>query len=284
MQVRQKDLARRIDRHEVCLSEGGKTETTVKESGPARVKLSQPMKSLVKLKLYPATQVAEKTVPFASDVAVPAWKRGLDLFITLLLLPGLLPLMTLIAVYIKCVSKGPVFFRQQRIGRGGRPFNCLKFRSMHLNADTVVHQNYLSELIRSDVPMRKLDDQDPRVIPYGRLLRASGLDELPQIINIIRGEMSYVGPRPCTPNEYAEYLPWHKERCNALPGLTGLWQVNGKNKTTFSEMMKLDIQYVRTKSLGLDLSILFKTWRVILEQSLEVRKSKKNQRNAARIT
>src|SRR5206468_2550060 len=140
----------------------------------------------------------------------------------------------------KLFSKGPVFFRQERIGYCGRRFSCLKFRSMKVNAETRSHEGYFEKLVKSEIPMIKMDDcGDSRLIPWGKLFRATGLDELPQIFNVLMGEMSLVGPRPCTPHEFQLYLPWQRERINAPPGLTGYWQVNGKNKTTFGEMIKM---------------------------------------------
>jgi lipopolysaccharide/colanic/teichoic acid biosynthesis glycosyltransferase len=175
--------------------------------------------------------------------------------------------MLLIAVGIKLTSKGPVIFRQERIGLSGKPFLCLKFRSMRCDADVTLHKEHLRRLMESDAPLAKLDSsKDPRLIHLGGLLRASGLDELPQLFNIIRGEMSLVGPRPCTRYEYEQYQPWQKERFSVLPGLTGLWQVTGKNKTTFEQMVQLDIQYARTLSLRADLFALVKTFGVVATQ------------------
>jgi len=145
---------------------------------------------------------------------------------------------------------------------------------MLVGNNTGLHQQHLQRLMDAGLPMAKLDTVgDPRIIPLGRLLRASGLDELPQFINIIRGEMSLVGPRPCLPYEFEQYLPWQKERTDALPGLTGLWQVSGKNKTTFKEMIDLDIHYARSQSPTLDLSIIAKTIPTLFGQILEARKS-----------
>ncbi len=193
-------------------------------------------------------------------MAIPQWKRRLDFVMVAMALPLLFPLMITIAILIRMVSAGPVLFKQERIGYLGRRFLCYKFRTMFVNADTGIHQGHLNQLMNSDVPMMKMDSKgDPRIIPFGRLLRASGLDELPQLINVLLGDMSLVGPRPCVSYEYEKYLPWQRERFNTLPGLTGLWQVSGKNQTTFIEMIQLDIRYARNKSLGLDLKIILKT-------------------------
>jgi lipopolysaccharide/colanic/teichoic acid biosynthesis glycosyltransferase len=207
---------------------------------------------------------------------IPRWKRVLDIVFVLLILPVVLPLAAFIALLIRMVSDGPVLFKQERVGHLGRRFMCFKFRTMHVGAETVTHQGYLHQLINSNTPMVKLDARgDSRIIPFGLLLRASGLDELPQLINVLRGEMSVVGPRPCIAYECDNYLPWQRERFDTLPGLTGLWQVSGKNRTTFVEMMQLDITYARNKTLWMDLAIIFKTIPAILGQVLYSRKSKK---------
>ncbi len=180
--------------------------------------------------------------------------------------------MLLVGLLIRIVSTGPILFKQERVGYLGERFLCLKFRTMFVDADTKVHQGHLNQLIHSDAPMLKIDSRgDKRIIPFGRLLRATGLDELPQLINVLNGEMSLVGPRPCVSYEYEQYQEWQHERFNTLPGLTGLWQVSGKNRTTFTEMMHLDIQYVRNRSLWLDLKIIFKTVPALLVQVLETR-------------
>lgn len=203
---------------------------------------------------------------------LPVWKRALDLFCILVSLPVTLPLGLAIAAYIKLVSPGPVLFRQERIGYRGQRFWCLKFRTMRVNADTSCHQQHLKSLLTSDAPMIKLDVKgDPRLIRGGAFLRATGLDELPQLINVLRGEMSLVGPRPCLPYEYEQYDDWARQRCEAVPGLTGLWQVSGKNHTTFRRMIELDIQYARTKSLWLDLRIMAKTFSALAAQVRETR-------------
>ena len=207
---------------------------------------------------------------------LPRWKRVLDVTVILMALPLLVPLAIVIGTIIRMVSSGPILFKQERVGYRGSRFMCFKFRTMHCGAETVTHQGHLQQLMDSNAPMTKMDAKgDSRIIPMGRLLRASGLDELPQLINVLRGEMSVVGPRPCVGYEAARYLPWQRERFNALPGLTGLWQVSGKNRTTFTRMIQLDIEYARTKSLWLDLKIMFKTAPALAIQMWETRVQRK---------
>lgn len=198
---------------------------------------------------------------------LPLWKRALDLAIIMLLAPGLLLASMIVALVIKLGSQGPVFFSQNRVGYRGREFVCYKFRTMRPNAETQSHQNHTQELINSETPMTKLDARkDPRLIPGGVPIRALGLDELPQLLNVLKGEMSVVGPRPCMPYEYELYKPWQRRRFEAVPGLTGLWQVNGKNRTTFTQMIRLDIEYAERRSLLFDLRILFRTFPAVWQQ------------------
>ena len=214
-----------------------------------------------------------------ADLAVPTWKRVLDVACVIVATPLLLPVMVAIATLIKCASPGPVLFLQERVGLRGRRFICFKFRAMKANADVGVHQRYLAELMQSDKPMVKMDAKcDPRLIPFGSILRSTGLDELPQILNVLGGQMSLVGPRPCLPYEYENYGPAQKRRFNTLPGLTGLWQVSGKNKTTFSEMIALDVRYAQEKSAWLDLKIMFKTIPALVSQVLDTRRRRKQHR------
>lgn len=199
----------------------------------------------------------------------PYWKRLLDLSLVAVTMWVWLPLMLLIMCLIKLVSPGPALYRQKRIGYRGRTFMIFKFRSMKVNAETRMHEDYVEKLMQSESPLTKLDANDPRLIPLGRFLRATGLDELPQLFNVAWGDMSLVGPRPCTVEEFERYLPWQKRRVNAPPGLTGYWQVNGKNKTTFTQMMKMDLFYARKMSLWLDLVIMAKTFPAIFQQTWE---------------
>jgi lipopolysaccharide/colanic/teichoic acid biosynthesis glycosyltransferase len=199
--------------------------------------------------------------------ALPKWKRFIDLAVVTLLFPVWLPVMTFVALWVAVTSPGPIFYRQPRIGFKGRRFMLVKFRTMKVNAETHIHEAYLEHLIISDRPMIKLDvTGDPRLILGGRFLRATGLDELPQIFNVLKGEMSLVGPRPCTVGEFERYAPEQRARVNALPGLTGLWQVNGKNRTTFRQMIEMDIFYSRNISLSLDIKIILRTLPAIIGQ------------------
>ena len=206
---------------------------------------------------------------------LPRWKRALDVACILFALPAVLPLMALIALAIRICSRGPVIFRQERIGLFGEPFVCLKFRTMKVEAKTSCHEVHLEKLIRSAGPMTKLDATgDARVIPVGGFLRATGLDELPQLINVLQGEMSLIGPRPCIRFEYDRFRPQDRARFNAVPGLTGLWQVSGKNGTTFQQMIDLDIEYAQNLSLARDLKILWRTWPVLLQQAQAHRRTR----------
>ena len=206
----------------------------------------------------------------------PGWKRGLDIVCVLVTCIFWIPAGLFMALYIKWVSPGPVLFKQKGIGYMGREFICLKFRTMVANADTVVHQKHLAGLMASNQPMKKLDCcGDARLIPGSAWLRAAGLDELPQLINVLRGEMSLVGPRPCLAYEQEMFLPRHRGRCRTLPGLTGLWQVKGKNRASFEKMMELDLTYVEDKSLLLDLKIMFCTLPAVLIQVWDAKELQK---------
>lgn len=208
----------------------------------------------------------------AAGSGCPGWKRCLDLFLLLLGLPVILPVMLVVALLIKIVSKGPVFFRQERIGYLGKPFTCWKFRTMHADADPELHREYVGNLIANNLPLVKLDAKgDKRLIPLGGILRASGVDELPQLINVLLGEMSVVGPRPCIEYEYSQLLPWHRQRFNTPPGMTGLWQVKRRSDTSFSQMMQMDLFYVANRALRLDLMIVLQTIPAVWAQYRESR-------------
>lgn len=217
-----------------------------------------------------------------NDPARPRWKRALDIALIIGSLPVVLPVFAAIALWIKMTSKGPIFFKQTRVGVNEEFFTILKFRSMKTGADTGVHENHFQRLKISGTKMTKLDQMgDPRMIPGGGMLRASGLDELPQLINIWRGDMSLVGPRPCTPMELPHYDEGpQRKRFGVMPGLTGLWQVMGKNALTFPQMVRLDNFYHDHKSLGFDLWIIARTPAVIISQVLERQRKKKGSSHA----
>lgn len=205
----------------------------------------------------------------ALDTRLPRWKRIADLGILTCTVWIWLPLTTLVMCVVKIASPGSAIYRQSRVGYRGKEFMIFKFRSMHVNAETKTHEEYLEQLMLKDFPMTKLDASDPRLIPCGRFLRATGLDELAQIFNVIRGDMSLVGPRPCTVVEFQRYRAEDRDRVNAPPGITGFWQVNGKNRTTFNEMIAMDIFYTKNMALSLDLAIIWKTIPAIVRQALE---------------
>jgi len=200
-------------------------------------------------------------------------KRAMDIVGSAAALLFFSPLFLLIAALVKLTSKGPVFFKQERLGQFGKTFTCLKFRSMHANNDLKIHQEFMKNLISGAYKGKgdgksqrvfKMTD-DPRITRIGRIIRRSSLDELPQFINVIRGDMSLVGPRPPLAYEYQEYDLWHRRRVLELkPGITGLWQVSGRSRVSFDEMVRLDLRYARDWSLLLDLRILAQTPRAVL--------------------
>jgi len=190
-------------------------------------------------------------------------KRVLDVLLTLAgIMVAALP-MLVIAMLIKATSEGPVFFRQKRVGKGGREFTCVKFRTMRKDAEAL-----LDELLKhneADGPIFKMRD-DPRLTSVGKWLRRTSLDELPQLWNIVKGEMSWVGPRPPTPQEVARYSEWHRKRLEVTPGLTGLWQVSGRSDLSFDEMVKLDLYYAENWSLAVDMMIILRTIPAVLKR------------------
>lgn len=196
-------------------------------------------------------------------------KRAIDIAGSALILLMMLPFLAVIALIIKLTSKGPVLFEQERLGQCGARFKCLKFRTMYTNCDSKTHRDYVLRYIagnaqtaedaNSDKTLYKLT-ADPRVTAIGRFLRKTSLDEFPQFWNVLRGEMSLVGPRPPVPYEFEVYDVWHRRRVLELkPGVTGLWQVSGRNRTRFDEMVRLDLRYSQKWSLWLDLKILLAT-------------------------
>jgi lipopolysaccharide/colanic/teichoic acid biosynthesis glycosyltransferase len=219
----------------------------------------------VNLQMYP--DLAEV---YAGRKVGQVLKRAIDLVGSGVALILLSPLFGVLALLIRITSKGPILFRQKRVGQCGRAFTFLKFRTMHAGTDASIHKDYIARFIAgdSDSALGNAEEQeavyklrdDPRVTPVGKFLRKSSLDELPQLWNVLRGEMSLVGPRPPIPYEVERYAPWHLRRVlEVKPGITGLWQVSGRSKTKFNDMVRLDLQYARAWSLWLDLKILFQT-------------------------
>jgi lipopolysaccharide/colanic/teichoic acid biosynthesis glycosyltransferase len=202
-----------------------------------------------------------------------ALKRALDIAGSGLLLALLSPIFLLIAVLVKLKSPGPVFFRQSRVGEHGQSFTMLKFRTMRVNNDHAIHKQFVSQLINGSSPTGGDSGKeapfkivnDPRVTSIGRLLRKTSLDELPQLWNVLRGEMSLVGPRPPLAYEVEQYKSWHYRRVlEAKPGITGLWQVNGRSRTTFDDMVRLDLRYAKNPSAWADIKILLATPRAVI--------------------
>ncbi len=211
------------------------------------------------------TRLGDNELVFGRDM--PTWKRVMDILFATMGMLFLFPFLLLVAIFIKVVSPGPVFFMQERVGYGGKIFTMFKLRTMAYNTDTTIHKEFMAKLIREDennsgpasTKVKTKIENDSRVIPFGNMLRSSGIDELPQLINVLLGDMSLVGPRPSIPYEVDQYKNWFSRRFDIVPGLTGLWQVSGKNKLTFHEMIRLDIQYIRSQSFWLDLKILLLT-------------------------
>lgn len=183
-------------------------------------------------------------------------KRSTDLAVSISLLTLFLPIIPVVALLIRLDSPGPIFFRQKRVGKNGKTFNFYKFRSMVSGAEGVI--DTLRPLSSADGPVFKIKD-DPRITRVGRFLRRSSLDELPQLINVLRGEMSVVGPRPNLPSEVSQYLPWQRRRLDVTPGITCFWQIAGRSHIGFQEWMRLDLEYVRARNYVTDLKIMFKT-------------------------
>lgn len=203
-------------------------------------------------------------------------KRSLDVMLSGLAILILAPLLGVIAFLVRRSSPGPVLFVQERIGKDGVPFRFFKFRTMVHNSDDAIHRQFAAMFINggdepeeAPAPNSKVFKltNDPRVTGIGRWLRKTSLDELPQLFNILKGEMSIVGPRPPIAYELDHYLPWHHERLRVTPGLTGLWQVSGRSNVPFEEMVRLDIHYINTWTLAEDLRIIFKTMPVVLKGS-----------------
>jgi lipopolysaccharide/colanic/teichoic acid biosynthesis glycosyltransferase len=201
-------------------------------------------------------------------------KRGIDIAGSLLALIVASPFLILIALIIKATSEGPVLFRQERIGQYGRKFTFLKFRSMYVSNDHTIHEEYVKRLIAGDVGSERENGRrpevfkltnDPRITRFGRFLRKTSIDEVPQFLNVLAGSMSLVGPRPPVPYEFQAYAMWHRQRLVAVkPGITGQWQVGGRSRTTFDEMVRMDLKYSTSWTVCGDIKILLQTPRAVL--------------------
>lgn len=221
------------------------------------------------LKLYP--DLSRKTAKRRFSIVV---KRAIDIFGSGLILLILSPVLAAIALLIKLTSKGPVIFEQERLGEFGKHFKCLKFRTMYVNNDPKIHREYVQNFISGKAEEKEKKNggpviykitNDPRVTSIGRFLRKTSLDEFPQFWNVVRGDMSLVGPRPPVAYEFEVYDFWHRRRVlEVKPGITGLWQVCGRSRTSFDDMVRLDLQYCQSWSLWLDLRILLATPRAVL--------------------
>lgn len=226
--------------------------------------------NLFEKNLYPDLQL-DVTTKTKSHII----KRIIDISLSSLAMLILSPLLCVISLLIVTTSKGPVLFRQERLGQFGKKFIFLKFRSMYVDTNDTIHREYIKKLITENSPSEDKGDDahppvykirnDPRVTSVGSLLRKTSLDELPQLLNVFRGEMSLVGPRPAIPYEFESYDIWHRYRLlQVKPGITGLWQVTGRSSTSFDEMVRLDLKYIHEWSLWLDFKILLLTpWAVI---------------------
>jgi lipopolysaccharide/colanic/teichoic acid biosynthesis glycosyltransferase len=203
-----------------------------------------------------------------------ALQRAFDILFALTLILLLSPILIGVALAVRLESRGPAFFRQRRVGYKEKEFTLFKFRSMRVDADPQGHQEYVTALIKGEGQNNPNGGRenlyklavDNRITGVGRWIRRWSLDELPQLFNVVRGDMTLVGPRPAIPYEVAEYPSWYRERFSAKPGLTGYWQVSGRSERTYEEMVRLDIEYAQRRSLGLDLSILLKTPWVVLSR------------------
>ena len=197
-------------------------------------------------------------------------KHALDAIVALPVAVLLLPIFFIIGILIKSNSPGPVFYKADAVGRNSNRFKMFKFRSMRVKEDSEIHKDYVTKLIKGEIENGEDDGQvfkitdDPRITSIGKFIRKYSIDELPQIINVLKGDMSFVGPRPCLPYEYELYRDWQKKRFSVRPGITGLWQVTGRSSVTFEDMILLDLYYIYNRSLLMDLNIIYETIFVVL--------------------
>ncbi len=224
--------------------------------------LQVPPRAGRRAKAYRASAIPEAKLVWQP---IPWWKRVIDVVVSAMLLVVLSPLMFIIAAYIRCMSRGPAIFKQPRLGEMGTYFTIYKFRTMRpIDPELVTqqHREYISRLASTDETVAK-PDYTARLIPGGAFLRKTSLDELPQLVNVLFGSMSLIGPRPDVLH-WTDYTPSQLRRFEVRPGITGLWQVSGKNRLSFSKMMELDIEYVKKRSFWFDMWIAIKTVKMIL--------------------
>ena len=192
------------------------------------------------------------------------FKRLFDFFVSLIMLIILSPLMIIIAILVKCTSKGPIFYVSKRIGKKGKEFRCFKFRSMYKDADKKLEELLSQNESEGGVTFKMKND--PRITKFGKFLRKTSLDELPQLFNILNGTMTFIGPRPCTPREYALYNDYHKQRLLVKQGLSGYWQTHGRSNTSFDQMVEMDLLYIEKKrGFFYDIYLMFRTVIVVLK-------------------
>ena len=228
---------------------------------------------IIDIKLYIDRFCGKPMIRLCSQKHSWFFNKIKNIFDALITLPAFvlqLPLFLILIASVKLDSKGPAFYKARAIGKGGRPFDMYKFRSMFVDSKQTIHQEFVTKLIKGDIsqdkkkkgPLKIVDD--PRVTRVGRILRKISLDELPQLINVLKGQMSLVGPRPCLSYEYDIYQDWHKKRTVVRPGITGLWQVTGRSEVLFEDMILLDLYYIYNSSIILDFQILVETVFVVL--------------------
>ena len=267
--------------HDILATTCERLEAEFRREITHRVAIDLNSRLTIRLRVYPEPRrLGEEDLQYVDPFLYPElhanqqaitnfqiFKRGMDIFASVLLIMILSPLLLTIAGLVKMSSRGPIIFRQVRIGQMMKPFMMCKFRTMYADADNGIHQDYVSWFISSSGKAQEKGKQsffkltnDPRITPLGHILRKTSLDELPQLWNVLRGEMSLVGPRPPLWYELQQYKPWHRHRVlEAKPGITGLWQVTGRSRTTFDDMVRLDLRYARGRSLWADIRILLAT-------------------------
>lgn len=236
-------------------------------SGPRVLPPSDVKKNGESLRIAPESTVAScldsEALPMEQLLAVRPgfWKRALDVIVAGGVLTVFSPVIFTIAALIKLSDRGPIIFRQNRSGLGGRPFQIYKFRTMHVGADKIKHK--LREQSEQDGPAFKLTN-DPRITTIGHFLRKTSLDELPQLFNVLKGDMSLVGPRPLPIDEQNACDPWHRARLDVMPGLTCIWQVKGRSRVSFDDWMRMDLTYARNSQVVNDLKLIFQTIPAVL--------------------